>query len=77
MIPQLCTTVGQSRVSVARMNNFLNTRELDPYVEKMPETGSSGEGEAVALLISDGSFSWSASELSFRSLFRPDCLSTN
>lgn len=61
MIPQLCTTIGQSKVSVARMNNFLNTAEMDPYVQRIPETGSSGDGSTVTLCIKDGTFAWTSS----------------
>ncbi|OQR74348.1 multidrug resistance-associated protein 1-like [Tropilaelaps mercedesae] len=64
MVPQLFTTVGQSRVSVARMNNFLNSAELDPYVIRTPETGAD-DPDVVTLSMKDGTFSWTSSKVAY------------
>lgn len=55
-VPQVLTQVFQSMVSVRRMNDFLNSEELEPYVNQIPEV--SGDDDDEAVLIEGGTFAW-------------------
>lgn len=57
MVPQIFTTIYQSRISVRRMNAYLNSDEIDPYVIRIVETGS-GDRNATTLLVENGTFAW-------------------
>ncbi|XP_022670317.1 multidrug resistance-associated protein 1-like isoform X4 [Varroa destructor] len=60
MVPQIFTTIYQSRISVRRMNAYLNSDEIDPYVIRIVETGSA-DRNATTLLVENGTFAWTRS----------------
>ncbi|XP_022670319.1 canalicular multispecific organic anion transporter 1-like isoform X2 [Varroa destructor] len=55
LVPQIFSGVFQSLVSVGRMNSFLNSDEIDPYINREPDKLASSD---LCLSIKNGYFAW-------------------